>query len=314
MYFGSVRFFRHMIVGLTLLMILGLATSTTYFAIKANSAEKAVQPNTPSAASAANESAPQEQTASAMNAENSMQTNSEIASSVITASQTEIEYQKLCPDMCSDILYTPTSHPKTAYLTFDDGPSSFTEQVLDVLDQHNIKATFFIVGNKVNKKGESILKRMQESGHTIGVHTYSHVYTDIYASPENYLNDFYLTYQKIYEVTGVRPDIFRFPGGSINSYNKIYYQEIISEMTRRNFSYFDWNVTAADSSLKKSEDIVDYVLSNIGKKSEPIILMHDTKSTTAESVERIIASLKEQGYQFDVLSKSVKNVSFSYPN
>ena len=101
--------------------------------------------------------------------------------------------------------------------------------------------------NLKSERGQEILRRIAEEGHTIGIHTDSHQYRSIYASVEAYLEDFEKVFRKVYEITGVKPEIFRFPGGSVNGYNGAIYQELIAEMMRRGFSYYDWNVSSADA-------------------------------------------------------------------
>ncbi len=122
-------------------------------------------------------------------------------------------------------------HPKTMYLTFDDGPYvENTARVLDVLKARGIKATFFLVGENVEKNPE-MAKRIAEEGHTIGIHCYSHDYKTIYQSVDSYVQDFEKAYQVIKETTGVEAKFFRFPGGSVNAYNKKVCKEIAAEMT-----------------------------------------------------------------------------------
>ena len=111
-------------------------------------------------------------------------------------------------------------HPKTMYLTFDDGPSEEnTERVLDILKKRNIKATFFLVGENVERHPE-IVRRIVREGHTIGIHCYNHDYKALYQSAETYVEDFEHARRVVYETCGVEAQMFRFPGGSINNYNQ----------------------------------------------------------------------------------------------
>lgn len=142
------------------------------------------------------------------------------------------------------------------YLTFDDGPSARTDEILEILDKYGVKATFFVVG--ANEEGD--LERMQKivaAGHTLAIHSYSHDYKKIYASVEAYLEDFNQMFCQIYEATGVKPQIFRFPGGSVNSYNVGIHQQLIAEMTRRGFVYFDWNVRQRRRRVLQNSALVD---------------------------------------------------------
>ncbi|NLO82480.1 MAG: polysaccharide deacetylase [Clostridiales bacterium] len=201
---------------------------------------------------------------------------------------------------------------KVAYLTFDDGPSSRTQEVLDILRKYNIKATFFVVTSNTKT---SLLKRIAEEGHAIGIHTNSHVYRDIYRSVEAFLDDFYAAYQKVYEETGIKAEIFRFPGGSLNAYNMGIYQEIIAEMLRRGFIYYDWNISTNDSNPKISaKEIIKTIKNSVDGQNKLIILCHDSeqKYETVKALPGIIEFLKKEGYTFEKLDNTVEPVVFSY--
>lgn len=207
------------------------------------------------------------------------------------------------------------SDRKICYLTFDDGPDiSVTTKVLDTLKKYNIKATFFVV-YKDGRKERELYKRIVNEGHTIGVHTASHNYAKIYSSVEEYLNDFNRCAEQIERVTDVKPEIFRFPGGSINSYNSSLYHELIAEMIRRGYTYYDWNVACDDASRPyvASDTIRDNVLNSTSIEKK-VVLMHDGKGheTTAEALPEIIEGLSEQGYEFAALDKSVAPIYFGY--
>lgn len=194
---------------------------------------------------------------------------------------------------------------KVAYLTFDDGPSYITAEILDTLDRYEAKATFFILGCTITKEGEECLKNMVERGHTIGIHTYSHNYRNIYSSVEGFLDDFYKAYLLIYETTGLKVNIFRFPWGSYNSYNKTIRHDLIEEMERRGFTYYDWNISAEDSVGNPTEyRIKRNVLKNLERYRDPIILMHDAavNHLTARTLPDILESMSDNGYIFDTLN------------
>lgn len=194
---------------------------------------------------------------------------------------------------------------KVAYLTFDDGPSYITAEILDTLDRYEAKATFFILGCTITKEGEECLKNMVERGHTIGIHTYSHNYRNIYSSVEGFLDDFYKAYLLIYETTGLKVNIFRFPWGSYNSYNKTIRHDLIEEMERRGFTYYDWNISAEDSvGIPTEYRIKRNVLKNLERYRDPIILMHDAavNHLTARTLPDILKSMTDNGYIFDTLN------------
>ena len=204
----------------------------------------------------------------------------------------------------------PSIH--TVYLTFDDGPSARTEEILDILKEYNIKATFFVIYNDRDSAKET-LKRAYDEGHTIGVHSASHSYKEIYKDVNSYIADFEICYNYITDITGETPSIFRFPGGSINSYNKAVYKDIIIEMERRGFTYFDWNVSSDDATKDSSEDkIFSKVVNGCTGRSSSVVLMHDSapKKDTVSALKRIIPYLLEQGYVFDKLNENVKPTVF----
>ena len=203
-----------------------------------------------------------------------------------------------------------------AALTFDDGPSDLTLPLLDVLDRYNVKATFFNVGIR-GETAETAMKETVRRGHVLAVHTYTHEFRSVYASKEAYFEDFKKEWDYIYSVTGVKPDIFRFPGGSINGFNKGTAREIINEMNRRGYTYFDWNVDSGDATGNgiPPQTIYNNVISGVQGKNKAVVLMHNTnrKQTTLDILPKIIEKLQSMGYRFDVLTNQVEPVQFRIP-
>lgn len=210
---------------------------------------------------------------------------------------------------------------KIAYLTFDDGPSNNTVKILDILDKYDLKATFFVNGGDA-QFFKDIYKRIYESGHTIGNHTYSHNYGTIYHSVEAFMNDFYQLEDLIFELTGVKPTVVRLPGGSNNpigmkfgGQNIMY--DIAEHISNKEYVYFDWNVDSKDASLVTApkEVIIDAVLESIHNKEVVNILFHDSavKTTTVEALPIIIENLLEQGFTFLPLSSDSHLIQFSVP-
>ncbi len=200
---------------------------------------------------------------------------------------------------------------KIAYLTFDDGPSKLTPQVLDLLDQYNAKATFFVVC-KNNEDYAEYLSQIVERGHTLALHSYSHDYHQIYASKDAFLEDYQKVYDWVVEQTGYTPSLFRFPGGS-NSPSSYVAKEIIEEMERRGFTYFDWNVSSGDgSSLTTTENIIDNICDTIGNIPTPVVLMHDGsgRNATLAALPTVLKNLSEAGYEFRSLDKTVPPVKY----
>ena len=200
-------------------------------------------------------------------------------------------------------------YPKTMYLTFDDGPSKEnTSTVLDILKEYDIKATFFVVGENVRKHPE-VAKRIVEDGHTIGIHCNHHEYNEIYASVDSYLKDFKKAYDAVYEVTGVEARFFRFPGGSVNAYNKDVYEEIIQKMTEEGFIYFDWNASLEDAVKKTAPEklIQNARESTLGRK-KVVMLAHDIVYNTTLCLEDLIRQFPE--YKMEPLTPEVAPVQF----
>ncbi|MBE6031337.1 MAG: polysaccharide deacetylase [Clostridiales bacterium] len=231
----------------------------------------------------------------------------------------ESPYAELYPEF-----YAPegtiagVKHENTIYLTFDDGPSDRTVEVLDILKEKDVKATFFVVGNEI-PGNEDILRRMADEGHTIAMHTDTHNYVKIYASVDAFLADMYGVYSRIEEATGIKPSVFRFPGGSINNYNSGIYQELTSEMLRRGFVPFDWNISSQDAALGGPlpvSTITSNIINGAGNVSSGVVLMHDShsKTTTVEALGPVIDELKAMGFEFGTLSPEVQSVLFAYGN
>ena len=229
---------------------------------------------------------------------------------------TAIEYTDLYPDLYAEPPSEFTESEKTVYLTFDDGPSENTLMIMDILEKYDIKATFFMSGGE-SEYTKEIMKKVADAGHTIGIHSISHDYETIYASVESFLEDMNNTYTCIYEATGVKPQIMRFAGGSINNFNRLVYPQIIAEVTRRGFVYYDWNVSGEDATTHATwTSIYNNVLNGIESNStdRAIVLLHDSgdKYKTVTTVEDIIIALLDDGYTFAPLDNTVKPITFSY--
>lgn len=201
---------------------------------------------------------------------------------------------------------------KIVYLTFDDGPSDRTAEILDLLDEYSIKATFFILYNDSDKARDIILRAYNE-GHTIGVHSTSHSYKEIYKSVDSYLSDFEICFEFIQDITGEAPSLFRFPGGSVNSYNKKVRKDIADELLRRGFTYFDWNVSGEDATKNYSEEsIYSNVMVGCTDRNKSVVLLHDSagKTQTVAALKRIIPELLELGYTFKALDENTQPAIF----
>ncbi len=207
---------------------------------------------------------------------------------------------------------------KTVYLTFDDGPSSITNKVLDILKKEEVKATFFVIGTKT-EEAKSLLERISDEGHSLGNHTYSHNYNYIYKSVDNFFNDLYKNENVIFEATGKRPKIIRFPGGSNNTATrtekgKKVMNEIMDRLEKEGYIHFDWNASSGDASASPASvnDIINNTLTWINKNNTAVVLFHDTaaKGNTLKALPTIIEKLKFLGCKFEVLNTKSPHIAF----
>ena len=205
---------------------------------------------------------------------------------------------------------------KVAYLTFDDGPSDVTWDVLNTLEDYGIYAAFFVT-YKDDAESLEIYKEIVNRGHTLAIHSSSHNYKEIYNSVDDFLEDFNKLFVHIYNITGIKPKIFRFPGGSINPYNYNIYNQLHAEMLRRGFIFYDWNVSSGDADYSVTKDsIIKSVTESLEGKNKAIVLMHDSakKKTTAATLSEVIELIKNKGYRFEKLDNTVYPITFSYTN
>ena len=184
---------------------------------------------------------------------------------------------------------------RKVYLTFDDGPSSNTGRILDILAEYDVKATFFVVG-KEEEEYQPLYKRIVEEGHTLAMHSYSHKYNEIYQSVESYRDDLSRLQEFLYDTTGVWCRYCRFPGGSSNQVSKVDMHDLIAYLDGQDISYFDWNVSSGDASSDyvSPGSIVRNSTSQLQKFKEAIILMHDAseKKSTVEALPELIETIQ----------------------
>lgn len=192
---------------------------------------------------------------------------------------------------------------RKAFLTFDDGPSEkVTCEILDILKEYNVKATFFVVGNLAEKNPE-VIKKIYQEGHAIGNHTYSHRYDYIYKRTSNFLKELESTENVLKGILGenFETKIVRFPGGSFGDKKAIFRKAVID----KGYTYYDWNSLNGDAEghhIPKDKLINRFKSTFYGQK-ELIILMHDmdAKYTTPESLPYIIEYLQDNDYEFYTL-------------
>ena len=189
---------------------------------------------------------------------------------------------------------------KVIYLTFDDGPGSYTNRLLDILKKYDVKATFFLV----QKSNISLANRMIAEGHSVGIHSVSHDYNKIYASEEAFFADLYGMQKIIRDTTGVTTYLMRFPGGSSNkvsSFNPGIMTRLVKLVEADGFRYFDWNVSSSDTSNLTSEEIAQNIIRGIKTTSKAVVLQHDIYERSVNAVEEVILWGLENGYSFAAL-------------
>lgn len=202
------------------------------------------------------------------------------------------------------------------FLTFDDGPlEGNTNEILDILREEGIKATFFVT----NRGPDYLIKREYDEGHTIGLHTATHNYSYVYSSIDNYFADLESVHNRVLNITGSDSRLIRFPGGSSNTISKKYYPGIMSiltnEVVNRGYKYVDWSIVSGDAGdTKDPNEIYSRVTSNLGHDKVNIVLMHDIKSYTKDSLRSIIKYGKENGYSFKKLELDSIMVTHSVNN
>lgn len=189
----------------------------------------------------------------------------------------------------------------SVYLTFDDGPNpGTTDKILDVLKKYNVKATFFVVPK--NPDNYYLIKRAYDEGHSIGIHSYTHDYEIVYASDESFYNDVNKTNDIIEQITGKRTNLYRYPGGSSNTVSFNYSYGIVSRTSdwlhNNGFHYFDWNVSSGDAAYitPPSETIYNNITWNLSKYRSNVVLMHDVKENTANTIEDVIKYCLDNDY------------------
>ena len=177
--------------------------------------------------------------------------------------QKELEQKQQELDKKEAALYDDPNKPNV-YMTFDDGPSSNTDTILDTLAANNIRATFFCIAQK-GEANEKRYQRIVNEGHTIGMHSYTHEYGTVYASLESFEQDVTQISDYIFQMTGVRPKYYRFPGGSSNTVSKVPMKECIRYLNQSGLTYFDWNAQNDDATGKSytASQLVEHAMKNV---------------------------------------------------
>ncbi|MGI6116826.1 MAG: immunoglobulin-like domain-containing protein [Bilifractor sp.] len=202
------------------------------------------------------------------------------------------------------------SPDRVVYLTFDDGPGKYTQQLLDILAKYNAHATFFVTNQFPDYQG--LIAQEAAAGHAIGVHTYSHDYASIYTNTDAYWNDFSRMEDVIRAQTGSTTNLMRFPGGSSNAVSRKYSSGImtalVSQANEKGYTYFDWNVESGDAEGNpQTETIAQKIIQGIQSRRTPVILCHDIHPETVQAMETVLQWGTQNGYTFAALNAN------SYP-
>ena len=210
------------------------------------------------------------------------------------------------PDAQTEWNYEPNGR-KVVYLTIDDGPSANTQAVLDILDKYGCKATFFVTGICPDYAYQ--IKEEFQRGHTVGLHTYSHDYAQVYASQDAYYADLDAIGQVVKEQIGFVPCFIRFPGGSSNAVSADYTIGIMSALVdgvqAAGYQYYDWNASTGDGSEHTADEIYGYAC-EFDDLDNVVLLCHDssTKQSTIEALPRIIEHYQKLGYTFEAIDRT----------
>lgn len=224
---------------------------------------------------------------------------------------TEPETSSLPVNQKTDFQFEDTGETKYAYLTFDDGPSDNTYPILDILDQYQVKATFFMV-SRPDEVSKQRCKAIADRGHALGMHSHTHVYSEIYATLDSFKADVQGIHDWLYQATGQDVRLYRFPGGSSNTVSNVDINTMIDTITSMGYIYYDWNVSSGDASSKpvSAEEMIENIKSQSQGYSRVMILMHDTnvKTETVRALPGIIEALQSAGYQIVPIKNNTRPV------
>lgn len=207
----------------------------------------------------------------------------------------------------------PAPDEKVVYITIDDGPTSDTPKILDILDEYEAKATWFVTSQFMEGSAlKDMLKQIHDRGNTIGVHTFSHQYKQIYSSVDAYMEDYNKMNKIIVSAVGESSDIFRFPGGSNAGYNKKIRRELLDRVDSEGLVYYDWNAFTGDTEGMSRSEMVSKAVKECSYNNKAILLMHDVpgRNTVVEALPEILKQLQDKGYEFRALDKDVAPIQF----
>lgn len=232
-------------------------------------------------------------------------------SDVVKAQEKEVKTTK-APKKASTaeptIKPTDDTTTKKVYLTFDDGPGSQTGKILDILKKNHVKATFFVTG-KEDASSKKVYQRIVKEGHTLAMHSYSHIQDVIYDSKEAFEKDLKQINRCLYEATGVRTKFYRFPGGSSTQNTSLPIQNFIDVLKKNHYLYLDWNVISPDinNANATKEQVVTGVMQGVDAYDTAVVLMYDVadKPMTVKALPSIIKQIKAKNYELLPVDESM---------
>lgn len=232
-------------------------------------------------------------------------------SGVVKAQEKEVKTTKAPKKASTDeptIKPTDDTTTKKVYLTFDDGPGSQTGKILDILKKNHVKATFFVTG-KEDASSKKIYQRIVKEGHTLAMHSYSHIQDVIYDSKEAFEKDLKQINRCLYEATGVHTKFYRFPGGSSTQNTSLSIQNFIDVLKKNHYLYLDWNVISPDinNANATKEQVVTGVMQGVDAYDTAVVLMYDVadKPMTVKALPSIIKQIKAKNYELLPVDESM---------
>lgn len=205
------------------------------------------------------------------------------------------------------------SESKVIYLTFDDGPAgNVTVDILDILKEENVNATFFLIGDQI-KGQEAILQRMCNEGHSLGLHSMTHKKGYLYCSNDHFLQEMLETQALIESTVNIKSNILRFPFGCNNNSYKIT-ESMVNLLHENNLKIYDWNVDSGDGANPNS-DPSKLIKNSKSDKHNIILLMHCAymSKNTVKALPSIIKYYKDKGYEFKTINEDTPE-EFHYIN
>ena len=228
------------------------------------------------------------------------------------STETQQGYQNVIRGLDAEDNLAKEGDTHEVYLTFDGSPNENTDKILDVLKKYGVKATFFVTGDD-SEEMQAVYKRIVAEGHTLGMHSYSNQYSKIYASVEDFEQDFDQLSDYLKEVTGEESMYYRFPGGSSNEISNVNMAEFVRVLNQKEITYFDWNVSAGDTSANYTvEDVIANVTVGVSRYKTSVVLLHDgeDKETTVEALGPLIEALQKMKASILPIGKDTKVIQY----